>query len=220
MLILLIANFLIRSGRLERFFLIVKTSYARKSGRFTKAALFLLLMLFSVPGTYSNNSSLMAVYHHVSEALPVPKGINHMLFYLQRDPDANTVVYQLNIHNGELNSRQPVNAFWVKYADKGQVKELSAIQRRLAYGIISKALANGNHELRFVSYPKLPLYLIKEVEGNTYSVLANVQHKEMVLNRIFVRVKEGAFYFPKVEYIELTGKDAQTGEAFTHRINI
>jgi len=217
MLILLIVNFLIRSGRLDKAILVVKSAYKRRSARIARAALLLMLML-SAPNSFSGNSALKATYHHISTSLPVPKGVNHMLFYLQRDPDANTVVYQLNLKDGEVDAEEPVNAFWIKFADKGQIKELTAIQRKLAYGLQSKQIAKGKHELRFVSYPKLPLFLVKE--GSEYNVLANVQQKELVLNRIFVRVKEGTLFFPKVEYIELIGKDAETGRELTHRINI
>jgi len=218
MLILLIVNFLVRSGRLDKVILVVRHAYKRGGARVARTALLLMLMLFAAPQSFSNNSALAANYRHVAEALPVPKGINNMLFYLQRDPDANTVVYQLNIKNGELNADDPVNAFWVKYADKGQVKQLSALQRRLAYGLRAKALGNGRHELRFVSYPKLPLYLVKE--GSDYNVLTKVDQRNLILNHIFVRVKEGTLNFPKVEYVELIGTDAESGRALIHRINI
>lgn len=222
MLILLILNFLIRSGYLKlellnKVILVVKNAYYRRSVRVARAALLLMLALTFAP-TFGGNSALKATYGHVSEALPVPRGVDQMLFYLQRDPDANTVIYQLNTKNGEVVVDNPVHAFWIRYADEGQIKELSSVQRRLAYDLKSRPIGNGKHELRFAAYSKLPLYLRKD--GDAYTVTANVQQKELVLSRIFVRLKEGTLYFPKVEYIELIGKDADTGRALSHRINI
>jgi len=217
MLILLILNFLVRSGRMEKIIVFVKQVYKRRSVRIARAAL-LLLLVFLLTTSSSYSTSLHEIYHHLGKALPIPKGVNNMLFYLQRDPDENTVVYQLNFKDGEVDSNVPVNAFWIKYADGGQIKELTAIQRKLAYGLLSKPLGNGNHELRFVSYPKLPLYLIKE--NGSYIVTAWFDQKQLILKRIFVRVKEGRFYFPKVEYIELIGNDAVSGTASSYRINI
>jgi hypothetical protein len=43
---------------------------------------------------------------------PVPRNIPNLLFYLQRDPDANTVIYQLNLtEQGELNEAEPIKVF-------------------------------------------------------------------------------------------------------------
>lgn len=217
MLILLIANFLIRSGRLKRVILVVKNAYKRRGVRLARTALLLMLLLIA-PYTFSSNSKTILSYKCNNEQFPVPRGVSNMLFYLQRDPDANTVVYQLNLKDGEVDTNDPVKVFWIKFADKGQVKELTSIQRRLAYGIRSTSIGNGNHELRFAAYPKLPLYLLKE--GHDYNVHANVGQRELVLNKVFVRVKEGSLYFPKVDYVDLIGVDVKTGRPLTHRIDI
>ncbi|WP_207534138.1 DUF4833 domain-containing protein [Desertivirga arenae] len=217
MLILLIVNFLVRSGRLNKAILVVKNAYKRRGVRLARTALLLMLLLIA-PNSFSNNSKTIFSYKSDSDKFPVPRGVNNMLFYLQRDPDANTVVYQLNIKDGQVDAEDPVNVFWIKFADKGQVKELTSIQRRLAYGLRSKSIGNGNHELRFAAYPKLPLYLLKE--GHEYNVHANVGQRELVLNKVFVRVKEGSICLPKVDYVDLTGVDVKTGRSLTHRIDI
>jgi hypothetical protein len=128
------------------------------------------------------------------------------------------VIYQLNTKNGRIDNNEPVSAFWIKYAEQGQVAQLTALQRKLAYGLQSRELEKGKFELRFVSYHKLPLYLVTSAKNNY--VYAHIQQRQLILNRIFVRVKSGSLNLPKVVYIELNGKDAETGEVLNHRITI
>ncbi len=151
---------------------------------------------------------------------PTPKGISNQLFYLQRDPNANTIICQLNTNSeGQVDKDNPVNVFWMRYAEKGQKSELNFIQRKFAYGINSKPLGNGKYELKFVSYGKLPLYLMKD-KANRYRVYATVAKREIILDRIFVRIEGGTFWVPNVKYVELKGVDATTGEDVAQRIKV
>ncbi|WP_240916434.1 DUF4833 domain-containing protein [Pedobacter sp. HDW13] len=93
--------------------------------------------------------------------------------------------------HGEVNKEQPINVFWMRYDDKGEKKELSYIQRKFAYGIVSKDLGNGQFELRFVSHKKLPMYLRKSTADKKYHVYATINDKKMEIDRIFLRI-EGA----------------------------
>nr|WP_199158688.1 DUF4833 domain-containing protein [Pedobacter sp. ASV2] len=140
---------------------------------------------------------------------PTPKDISNQLFYLQRDPNTNTIICQLNVDkHGEVNTEQPVNVFWMRYGDKGEKKELGYIQRKFAYGILSKSLGNGQFELRFTSHKNLPMYLNKSGADKKYHVFVTVNNKKMQLERIFLRIEGGTFWFPNVKYVELKGYDA------------
>ena len=153
---------------------------------------------------------------------PTPEGISNQLFYLQRDPNTNTIVCQLNVDkHGEVNKDQPINVFWMRYGDKGEKKELSYIQRKFAYGIVSKDLGNGQFELRFVSHKKLPMYVRKSTADKKYHVYATINDKKMEIERIFLRIEGGTFWFPNVKYVEIKGRDAATpAKTFTERIKI
>ncbi|MBO9672408.1 MAG: DUF4833 domain-containing protein [Sphingobacteriaceae bacterium] len=140
---------------------------------------------------------------------PTPKDISNQLFYLQRDPNTNTIICQLNVDkHGVVNKDQPVNVFWMRYGDKGEKKELSYIQRKFAYGIISKNLGNDQFELRFTSHKKLPMYLNKSAVDKKYHVFATINNKKMQIERIFLRIEGGTFWFPNVKYVEIKGFDA------------
>ncbi|KQR66864.1 DUF4833 domain-containing protein [Pedobacter sp. Leaf176] len=153
---------------------------------------------------------------------PSPQGISNQLFYLQRDPNANTIICQLNIDkHGAVVKDKPVNVFWMRYGDKGEKKELSYIQRKFAYGIVSKDLGNGQFELRFTSHKNLPMYLSKSALDKKYHVYATINNKKMELERIFLRIDGGSFWFPNVKYVEIKGRDAAVpSKQITERIKV
>ncbi len=153
---------------------------------------------------------------------PTPKNISNQLFYVQRDPNINTVICQLNIDNdGELNQDHPVNVFWVRYGEKGEKKDLNYIQRKFAYGVNTRNLGNGQFQLTFVSYKKLPLILSKSNADKKYRVYATVNNKKMILDRIFLRIEGGTFWVPNVKYVEFRGYDvANTSKVLTERIKV
>ena len=152
--------------------------------------------------------------------LPEPK-LKNMLFFLQRTPDANTVVYQLNLEkDGSLNEKSPVKASWIRYEENGVVKELSGIERKFAYGVKCKALGNEAYEVRLVSYKKLPMYLLKSPTDQQYRLYIKEQGKDLLLKRVFVKVEGGSFWFPKVQYIDLFTIDSENGAQILKRINL
>ena len=155
----------------------------------------------------------------VSDSLPVPANIRHLLFYVQRDPDTNTVVYVLNQSaKGVLNDEKPIHAFWIRYAEGGKRKDLSMIQNKFAYGLHTRKLGKDNYEIRFVSYEKLALYLRRGADG-TFQVHTTIGRKEAILDRVFIRIKGGTFWVPKVLYIELKGREAASGRMITGRFH-
>ena len=139
------------------------------------------------------------------------------LFYIQRDPNANTIVYELNINgSGQLDLEQPVHAYWIRYNDKGQHEELGYIQRKFAYGLIQQAIGNGKYDIRFVSYKKIQFILMKGTDLK-YHIYTTIAHKQAILNRIFVKIEGGSFWIPNVVYVELRGTDPATGQEIVDR---
>ena len=152
---------------------------------------------------------------------PVPTGILNQLFYLQRDPNSNTVIYQLNVNEGgTLDEDEPVRVFWLRYAEQGQRKELNFIQRKFAYGVRAQKLALNKYELKFAAYDKVHFYLMKFGADNAFHIYATVANKQIVLERIYLRIDGGTFWVPNVKYIELKGWNAATRERITERLAV
>lgn len=152
--------------------------------------------------------------------LPTPRS-EHMLFFLQRDPDANTVIYELNYGaDGKLDDRRPVKGSWIRYAEDGRCKELTAIENKFAYGLRCKALGHDVYEIRLMAYKKIPLYLKRAEEDNKYKIYIRDEDQDKLLKRIFVRVNGGSFWFPRVEYIDLITVNSASGMEMLKRISI
>ncbi|KIQ14855.1 CDP-alcohol phosphatidyltransferase [Flavobacterium sp. MEB061] len=150
---------------------------------------------------------------------PTPKNIENMVFYIQRDPNINTAIYAINYQeNGKIDKSNPIKAYWIRYAEKGEKKDFNYLQRKYAYGIESKASNNEEFELQFVSYKKLPLTLKKIDSDQKYHVFVNLNQKRIQVEKIFVRIEGGSFWLPNVKYAEVTGIDASSNKTITERM--
>lgn len=179
-----------------------------------KGSLWILLFFSGFPLAAQERESHSKV---AVDKLPVPDEPKQ-LFYLQRDPDDNTVIYQLNTVDGVVDADKPVNSYWIRYAEGGTRKDLNFVQRTMAYGISHKALNNGDFELRLAAYKDHPLRLGYCEESGTYKVYTAINGREAVLERIFVRIEGGSMFSPNITYFELSGRDTATLARVTERI--
>jgi len=142
---------------------------------------------------------------------PVPSGIPNMLFYLQRTPNSNTIVYDLNVDkDGKLDVDDPVNVYWIRYTEGGVKKGLNFIQRKFAYGIKVKKLSDEKYEIKSVAYDKHPMYLMKSDKGK-YQIFTKIGDTMAALSSIWIQIEGGSFWVPNVVYIEMKGVDPATG---------
>jgi hypothetical protein len=162
--------------------------------------------------------SLLAADAQVT-SFPTPTGNPKQLFFLQRTPNANTIVCELNNPDGVLDTDNPVHVFWIRYQEKGQREELNFIQRKFAYGIKSKKIAENQYELSFVSYKKQKMYLMPGADKQ-YHVYATINGKQAILSRFYLHINGGSFWKPNVEYIELSGTDPVSRQAVKERKKI
>lgn len=152
---------------------------------------------------------------------PTPKGIKNELFYLQRDPNTNTVIYELNLKaDGNVDPERPINVYWMRYAEKGQKEDLSYVQKKFAYGVQSKAIGNNEYEIRVVSHKKVPLLLKKSGADQKYHVYINANNKQIMLDQVFVRIEGGSYWIPNVRYVELKGINTKTAKPVIERLKI
>ena len=156
----------------------------------------------------------------MQDALPIPHDIPNLLFYLQRDWDANTICYTLNLgKSGELNINNPIKMFWVMYAEKGGHKELNFLQKRYAYGINVYPQGKDSYEIKTVSYPSRSLFLRKNID-NQFQVFTNINNKHCTLKRIFIHIDGGTPLSPHVKYIELHGTELTTRKPTVETVEV
>ncbi|MGK6350540.1 DUF4833 domain-containing protein [Parapedobacter sp. DT-150] len=174
-----------------------------------------MVLFFSALGLIAQESKFDKKV--VVDQLPVPNE-DKQLFYLQRDPDANTVIYQLNVTDGVVDADEPVNVYWIRYAEGGIRKDLNFVQRTMAYGISHKSLGNGDFELRLAAYKSVPFRLSYCEKSKKHVVYASINNREAILDRVFVRIVGGSVFSPDIAYFELTGRDATTFERVSQQI--
>lgn len=154
------------------------------------------------------------------DTFPKPPLTKNTLFYLQRTPNANTILYDLNVNNkGELDKENPIHVYWIRYTEPGHPKkDLNYIQRKFAYGVKVKKLSGDEWDIRLVAYDKVKLTLKKDQNGQ-YKVFTNINKKEAVFDKSYIRIDEGgSFWKPNVKYIEIFGHDSQTKVKDSYRI--
>jgi len=138
------------------------------------------------------------------------------LFVIERNKNANVIHYEANLTpEGELNPKEPVIAYWVLHAEDGRRKKLNWLEKKKAYGIKIKPAAQDGYTLTLAAAPWLPMAVKKD--GDIVRVEAKINDRTAVLEKMFIQARE-KLLGPKVEYIELFGKDLLTGEACSEKI--
>jgi len=150
-----------------------------------------------------------------------PGELRNVLFYIQRSINISTIIYELNVNEeGELNAAEPVKIYWKNYATDNSTEPLNYIQKKYAYGIDIKIIdvKKNTVSFNFVSYQKKTIYLIKSPIDGRYKAYCNIAGKFVVLNKIFIQLNGGTFWFPKIKFIEVSGKDTASNEDVSEKI--
>jgi len=150
---------------------------------------------------------------------PVPPASPNHLFYLQRTPNTNTIICDLNLINGHPDPDNPVHVYWIRYQENGQKAELNYIQRKFAYGMKSRKLGENNYELNFVSYKKYKMQLKTGNDGK-YHVFSKINQREIILTRLYLAINGGTFWSPNVEYLQVSGVDPVTRQVLQEKIRL
>ena len=157
----------------------------------------------------------------VQNGYPTPPDKFERLFYIQRTGNTNTIVYDVNFSaHRTINADNPINAYWIRYGDNGETKPLSYIQKTFAYGTKSKKLTSDNtFEFSLVSYSKKKMTLDLDNNGKP-CVFTDINGKKIKLEHIFVKTEGGSMlsFVPNVQYVEIFGKDPNTGAAIYEKI--
>lgn len=153
------------------------------------------------------------------EHYPTPPATDKLLFYIQRNHNLNTVIYEINhLQNQLINEDYPMHAYWLKYNAGGEIEELNFYQNKMAYGYESNKINNDSFEFNFVSYKDLKLYLAKNQAGR-FEAYCKLEGEMSILKNIYVYAVELGV-FPNVKFIELFGNHCNTGLPTYQRINI
>jgi len=139
------------------------------------------------------------------------------LFIIERSKNANVVHYDAQLNaDGKLDPKEPVIAYWVLLAKDGRREKLSWVEKKKAYGFTIKPDPSVNgYKMTLVAAPEKQIIVKKEKE--TVLAEAVIEGRPAVLEKMYINASDG-LTGPKVQYIEVYGKDLQTGEKLREKM--
>jgi Domain of unknown function (DUF4833) len=148
---------------------------------------------------------------------PVPLK-DGLLFYIQRNANINTVVYEINTNEcGQILLDEPMKVYWIKYNKYQEESELNYIQNKLAYGYKPNVINQDLIEFEFVCYPKT--FYIHKLAANNFKVVTHINGVYSYLNNIYVYAEEFGV-FPDVQFIEFYGTTVEENKVCYEKIII
>jgi len=152
-----------------------------------------------------------------NENYPVPPKTTERLFYIQRNHNANTIVYDANFDkNGKLIEDEPVEVYWIRYQEQGQRMELRTIEKWYAYGVDCEENENGSFKVELVADKNRAFYL-QQTEPFKAIITTLINKKMAVLEHMYI-FADNSGVWPTVKYIELFGSDLKTGTTTYEKI--
>lgn len=145
---------------------------------------------------------------------PRPPQTAQHLFFIQRNLNSNTIVYDMDLKDGQIKKGHPIDAYWLRYQEDGSRKDLSWLQAVLAYGYTSKVMEEG-YRIKLKAYNDRYLSLTKQ--GDNWKAFIELNGVNCVLKNIYVFADESGI-FPDVKYVDIYGLHPQTGTEIKERI--
>ena len=126
------------------------------------------------------------------------------LFHIERNKNANIVQYDAQVgENGLLYSKKPVEVYWVRLASDGEVKELTWVQKKYAYGVTVK-LNKDKSTARLKMAANLGRSIRIGRDGEDYRAIADIDGRPSYIDKIFIHAT-GSGPSTKVDYIDIFG---------------
>lgn len=155
-----------------------------------------------------------------NENYTVPPKTNKLLFYIQRNHNANTIVYDANFDKlGNLIEDGPIDVYWIRYEEDGQRMELRSIEKLFAYGIKCSKIdtLKSHYKVKLIADEKRDFQLIQKAPFKAI-IYTMVNNNLSQLDHLYVYADNSGIW-PKVKSIELFGKNIATGAKTYEKIN-
>ena len=185
-----------------------------------KLSFVLIALLAALPAQARDFSSSVSESNEIVHLRPEFKVPDepHQLFYVQRSPNANTVVYAAKLDTkGDFDSRTPVEAFWRKFNIDGSKKSLNFIERMMAYGVRA-ATRKASQPIVFTiaALPERKLTLSWDAQHRPQATMA-IGNRTVKLAYVYLQVEEGGL-MPDVPSLDIVGTDIANGKAIREHL--
>jgi len=137
----------------------------------------------------------------------------NQLFYVQRSPNSNTVIYAANLDaQGNLNASAPVEVFWRKFNIDGSKQPLNFMERMMAYGVKMGARKPGQPiTFTIAALPQRRLTLSLDAQRHPQATM-QMDGRTVKLVYVYLQVVEGGL-LPSVPSLDIFGIDVSSGKA-------
>jgi len=140
------------------------------------------------------------------------------LFHIQRSLNANIVQYDAVLNeDGTLDKNKPLIAYWIRKAEDGRRKNLSFMEKKLAYGFSARTLSDGSILMDTVIDLRRNVK-VKRIDSQWVAV-TRISGTSAILDHVYVKLFDKK-NTTKVQYVELFGQDQQTGEKVHERFSV
>jgi hypothetical protein len=151
------------------------------------------------------------------------------VFYISKSDDKNRVDYGIRLDQRCAPVKdESVFQYWRHFQppDNGTQTHLLGTFEYIPYGIseqrsLHKTQTGGVHLMKLRQFDKTPIAIItkKEADGKcTSQARAIINGKEAELTYIYVKLGKGGLV-PSVDYVDVHGKDLETGADISARMN-
>ncbi len=132
----------------------------------------------------------------------------NQLFYVQRSPNSNTVVYAAKLD--AQGAPQDVEAFWRKFNIDGSKQPLNFMERMMAYGV---KVTSRKAPITFTiaALPERKLTLVLDAQHHPQALMQIGSHTVKVAY-VYLQVVEGGL-MPSVPSLDVLGTDIASGKA-------
>lgn len=141
--------------------------------------------------------------------------MENRLFRFERSTNDNIVCYDVRQTDGKLDMEKPMDVYWANL--KNQYKQISGLnffERKFVFGYNIRS--KGNNEVSFVlRRSDKKLMHIRLVNGK-WRVVTDLSGRKAYITRMYIKMKSAM----KAEYLDIFGKDIETGNDLSERILI
>ncbi|MBN1253559.1 MAG: DUF4833 domain-containing protein [Bacteroidales bacterium] len=141
-----------------------------------------------------------------------------LLFVVSHNQSPNIVIYQANRQqNGSLNTKKPVDVFWLLINKGDIIEDLNLLEWKLAYGFkIIPVIEGEKYKIKLNAIKDKIIIINKKADGKVESQML-INGKFSILKEVFINYEE-SFYLPQVKYLDFRGIDLNSGKNVSERL--
>jgi len=154
--------------------------------------------------------ALFSITSSLAQEYPIPPKSGVLLFYIQRNHNENTIIYDANyLANGNLDPKKPIDSYWMRYQEDSSRKELNWLDKK-AYGIDWGKIdgKSNDYDVELVA-DESRKFTLKQLGPNKSILYTTINNLPAEIEHLWIQADNSGMW-PTVLYIELFGFDLET----------